>query len=225
MSKILWIDTETTGLSAKDNGLTEVACIVEIDGVIKDKLLVKINPFTYSKNVVVEDEALKLTNKSIDILTGIGDSLDVLSGTYTGLGAAYLFLNDIEKAEEYYAKALTASIDFFGEESIGRLNSAIFGSQKRERILEACMNYMRRRHDLKLSVRLGPEIITEVYDDKKFPEVKVFPSEYFYPYNPYRKGAFPKLMYRDITERTMAIHHWEKTWKMNLLQRLLRKIF
>jgi len=114
---------------------------------------------------------------------------------------------------------------FFGEESIGRLNSAIFGSQKRERILEACMNYMRRRHDLKLSVRLGPEIITEVYDDKKFPEVKVFPSEYFYPYNPYRKDAFPKLMYRDITERTMAIHHWEKTWKMNLLQRLLRKIF
>ena len=108
MSKILWVDTETTGLSAKDNGLTEVACIVEIDGVIKDKLLVKINPFTYSKNVAVEDEALKLTNKSTDILKTYGDSLDEFSSFIQLLDK---YIDKFDKNDKFQVAGYNVSFD------------------------------------------------------------------------------------------------------------------
>lgn len=48
MKKVLWIDTETTGLNPKVHGLREVAFIVEVDGVEKEKGVFKINPFTYT---------------------------------------------------------------------------------------------------------------------------------------------------------------------------------
>lgn len=49
MSKILWIDTETTGLDCKIHGLREVGFIIEIDGEVKEKGLLYINTMTYKK--------------------------------------------------------------------------------------------------------------------------------------------------------------------------------
>ena len=55
--KILWFDCETTGLNAVENDIISLAMIIEIDGEIKDKLYLKIQPHNYE---TVSDEALKI---------------------------------------------------------------------------------------------------------------------------------------------------------------------
>lgn len=69
MKKILWLDTETTGLNPKVHGLREVAFIIEIDGVEAEKGVFKINPFSYtSKNVEIDDYALSISNVTVSEL-------------------------------------------------------------------------------------------------------------------------------------------------------------
>jgi DNA polymerase III epsilon subunit-like protein len=65
MNKVLWLDTETTGLNPKVHGLREV------DGVEKEKCVFKINPFTYtSKKVEIDDYALSISGVTIEDLQG-----------------------------------------------------------------------------------------------------------------------------------------------------------
>jgi DNA polymerase-3 subunit epsilon len=47
MSKLLYLDTETTGLDAVRNDLIEVSFIVEIDGVVKAEEKIRSQPFDY----------------------------------------------------------------------------------------------------------------------------------------------------------------------------------
>lgn len=69
MKKVLWLDTETTGLDCRKHGLREVGFIIEIDGVEVDKGVFKINPFTYTtKDVEIDDYALEISGVSIEDL-------------------------------------------------------------------------------------------------------------------------------------------------------------
>ena len=69
MKKILWLDTETTGLNPKIHGLREVAFIIEIDGNEVEKGVFKINPFSYTtKNVEIDDYALSISNVTVSEL-------------------------------------------------------------------------------------------------------------------------------------------------------------
>lgn len=49
MSKVIWLDTETTGLDSKIHGIREIGFIIEIDGVEKDRGLLYINTMSYKK--------------------------------------------------------------------------------------------------------------------------------------------------------------------------------
>jgi DNA polymerase-3 subunit epsilon len=55
--KILWFDCETTGLNPIQNDIISLAMIIEIDGEIKDKLYLKIQPHSFEN---ISDEALKI---------------------------------------------------------------------------------------------------------------------------------------------------------------------
>lgn len=55
--KILWIDTETTGLNPFDHDIISLALIVEIDGEVKDELYLEIQPINWDK---ITDEALAI---------------------------------------------------------------------------------------------------------------------------------------------------------------------
>ena len=71
MKKVLWLDTETTGLDCKKHGLREVGFIIEIDGVEVDKGVFYINPFTYiTRDVEIDDYALQISGVTIDDLKG-----------------------------------------------------------------------------------------------------------------------------------------------------------
>ncbi len=74
MNKILWLDTETTGLSPKKHGLREVAYIAIIDGQIVQKDVLFIDPFSYKKEVEISQEALDISSKTIDEFKTYPDS-------------------------------------------------------------------------------------------------------------------------------------------------------
>ena len=56
-SKILWLDTETTGLDPKLNDIWQLAYLIEIDGEVKEEGEMMIRP---SNMDTVEDDALKI---------------------------------------------------------------------------------------------------------------------------------------------------------------------
>jgi mannosyltransferase OCH1-like enzyme len=113
---------------------------------------------------------------------------------------------------------------FLGYESRGRLNSSVLGSRSCEPFLRHCMNFMDQRFAHKRPYRIAPEVMTEVY--AKHPEnVICLNEEYFYPYNPHDNDRRPRtLEAADITENTYAIHHWQKQWRLGMVERLMRKL-
>ena len=70
MKKVIYIDTETTGLYPDRHGMIEVACIVEYDKKVVDKLAFNINALTYNKPIEVTDDALEINGKSIKEING-----------------------------------------------------------------------------------------------------------------------------------------------------------
>lgn len=70
-----------------------------------------------------------------------------------------------------------------------------------------------------------PLILTRVLKDTDESFV-TYPSHYFYPYNPYDiDQPIKQLMYFQIKADTYAIHHWEKSWNLSLLDKLRKKYF
>ncbi|MDD4972580.1 MAG: 3'-5' exonuclease [Paludibacter sp.] len=45
MKKILWLDTETTGLDAQKHGIIQLAVLMDIDGKVEGELLLDVQPF------------------------------------------------------------------------------------------------------------------------------------------------------------------------------------
>lgn len=65
--KVLYFDTETTGLDKDKNGLIQISGIIEIDGVVTDSFNFKIAPF---EKDIIEPDALKVNKTTIEeILT------------------------------------------------------------------------------------------------------------------------------------------------------------
>lgn len=54
--KVLWFDTETTGLDPEKHGIIQFACLVEIDGKVKEQFEVKMKP----PGTEISEEALKV---------------------------------------------------------------------------------------------------------------------------------------------------------------------
>jgi len=67
MSKIIYIDTETTGLDKEKNDIIQVAGIIEIDGVEKERFNLLCQPFNYDN---ISDEALSIQHRTIEDLKG-----------------------------------------------------------------------------------------------------------------------------------------------------------
>jgi len=63
--KILWFDTETTGLSSIKNDIVSLACILEIDGYEQDRLYLEIQPVHWD---TISPEALKVNGYTLDKL-------------------------------------------------------------------------------------------------------------------------------------------------------------
>lgn len=62
MSKIIYLDTETTGLDKDKNDIIQVAGIIEINGVQKEGFNILCQPFDYTS---ISPEALKIQNRTV----------------------------------------------------------------------------------------------------------------------------------------------------------------
>lgn len=65
MKKILYADTETTGLDPKIHDIVQLAVIIEIDGKVKEKLQWFVQPFNWKD---INAEALKINGFTIEQL-------------------------------------------------------------------------------------------------------------------------------------------------------------
>ena len=63
--KICYFDTETTGLNPVTQDMIEIACIIEVDGVVKDEFEVKCQPFDYD---TIDMSALEACGTTIEEL-------------------------------------------------------------------------------------------------------------------------------------------------------------
>lgn len=63
--KILYTDTETTGLDPKKHDIIQIAGIVEIDDIIKEEFNFTCQPFSYEN---IDQEALKVNGISVETL-------------------------------------------------------------------------------------------------------------------------------------------------------------
>lgn len=84
----------------------------------------------------------------------------------------------------------------------------------------------------------GPKILTSLVQDitgepartgafdYMGERVAVLPSEHFYPYNPYDTGdAIHRVpFYGNIKEGTYGIHHWFKSWRLGIAQRMVNRL-
>lgn len=61
--KLLYFDTETTGLDAKENDILTLAGIIEIDGEVKEELYLEMQPFNYKS---ISEEALKVNGLNLE---------------------------------------------------------------------------------------------------------------------------------------------------------------
>jgi DNA polymerase-3 subunit epsilon len=59
MDKILHIDLETTGRNHWENGIHQIACIIEIDGKTVEEFDFKVRPHP---SAIIKDDALKVSN-------------------------------------------------------------------------------------------------------------------------------------------------------------------
>jgi len=72
--KLLFLDTETTGLDPLKNGVIQIAGIIEIDGVVIQEFDYKVKPF---QKDVVDLKALKVNGRTIDEIAGFSLPVDV----------------------------------------------------------------------------------------------------------------------------------------------------
>jgi mannosyltransferase OCH1-like enzyme len=117
---------------------------------------------------------------------------------------------------------------FLGEEARGVVNTGVIGCVKGHVFPKICMDLVAERFDQRKPYLVAPEVagLALKQIDAVREEVRIYPSEYFYPYNPYDPARTVKnLMYSDITDNTYAIHHWGKSWKLGVLEIFHKKLF
>lgn len=58
-----------------------------------------------------------------------------------------------------------------------------------------------------------PELVTVLAKANGLAGMTIFPEDHFYPYNPYSSVVLRrKPLQANLSERTLAIHHWEGAW-------------
>lgn len=109
---------------------------------------------------------------------------------------------------------------FSGSENIDNkcISAGIIGSIEKHEYIKSVLAYYDNLNFYKTS----PSILTDVYNQKKYDNVKIYEYQYFYPYNPYdHEQDVKQLFYRDVKDCTYAIHHWNYSWKPSFFDRVL----
>lgn len=104
MTKILWLDLETTGLDPVKNGIIQAAFIVEIDGQVKEKRDFKMNPI----GKVLDPQAMAVHGLSEADLASFPPSLSVKKDIENFLAQ---YVEKFDKADKFTAAGYNVDFD------------------------------------------------------------------------------------------------------------------
>jgi DNA polymerase III epsilon subunit-like protein len=94
--KLLFLDLETSGLNAWNNGIIQMTGIIEINGEVKDAFNYKIMTF---KDDVIDDGALKVTNTTREMIKTYMDPFEVYNNIKVLLTK---YVNPFDKTSERF---------------------------------------------------------------------------------------------------------------------------
>ncbi|HIF9322154.1 polysaccharide biosynthesis protein [Photobacterium damselae subsp. damselae] len=107
---------------------------------------------------------------------------------------------------------------FFGYQDEILITNGVMGAKKGNILVRRCIERM--ENNFKKGIfEISPIIVSETLKSNKNYPVIIFPFDAFYPYKPNR-DAVKQLMFKNLTSNTLAIHHWQHSWKLSLLDRL-----
>ncbi|EHH2506033.1 MULTISPECIES: glycosyltransferase family 32 protein [Vibrio harveyi group] len=112
---------------------------------------------------------------------------------------------------------------FIGKEDDVHISAGIIGSKAHLPLVREILDYYDSGDMVGKFVNI-PRVLTKLIDECS-ENIEIYDQSYFYPYNPNDKNSLPLLMYNSISENTYAIHHWERKWKLGLINKIKRKLF
>jgi DNA polymerase-3 subunit epsilon len=122
IEKILYIDTETTGIST-NAGVVEIAAFAEFDGKEVDRFHSMIRPFPEDK---IEDEALRVNGLTEEDLASFDTPEKVFTDFTYWLGK---YIDKYDRSDKFYFCAFNAAFDVGHMRSFFRKNdNKYFGS-------------------------------------------------------------------------------------------------
>ena len=104
--KLLFLDTETTGLDPSKNGIIQIAGMVEIDGEIRGEFDFKCQPFP---GQVVAEEALKVTGKTMEEIKAYPPPQEAYRSFCAILDA---HVDKYNKADKFYMVGQNTKFDY-----------------------------------------------------------------------------------------------------------------
>lgn len=126
---------------------------------------------------------------------------------------------------------LCNNIIFSGLEKENQISCGIIGAQPKHPLMKELMAKVIDDGGLNVMPKLFTDVILAKYnsvnlsDDMKIVgDITIYPTQHFYPFNPYREGEVAQLMYKHINKDTFAIHHWAKTWSHSFWELVVRRI-
>ncbi len=120
MSKIIYLDTETTGLDKDKNDIIQVAGIVEIDGVEKERFNLKCQPFDWNN---VSQEALDIQGRTIEDLKAYPKPQDTYKEFIKILSR---YINKFDKNDKFYLAGQNVKFDLEFLHSWAKKNGDIY---------------------------------------------------------------------------------------------------
>ncbi len=112
----------------------------------------------------------------------------------------------------------------FGWESDDFINAGVIISPPQNKFIKFCIDDIEERFKSKRYFETIPRTITRCFEE--FNEkylVRITDKETFYPFNPYTDSK-KILMFKDIKNNTLCIHHWEHNWNISKIDRLKNKL-
>ena len=75
-NKICWVDLEVTSFDKKHGALTQISMVIESDNEIVDSIDLRINPFTYDRNIEVKPYNLARSGRTLQQIKQYPNSKD-----------------------------------------------------------------------------------------------------------------------------------------------------
>lgn len=102
--KVLWIDTETTGL-AENAAPIQISGVIEINGEIKEEFNIYLKPF---KGAVIEDAALKVHGLTLEQIESFKETMD----GYSELISIFdKYINKYDKNDKFIVAGYNVEFD------------------------------------------------------------------------------------------------------------------